>query len=295
MNLQQLRYLVAAADTGSFSGAARAERVSQPVVSRALHALEREHGLLLFRREGRRVGLTDAGAALVAAARRAVDAVDDVERVAQRLALGRELVVVSTPTNSALISSVVARFIRLRPQASLRLRRANAMDEVEAMVAAREADLGFGDLTAPVVHDHIHREPLWRVEVVLVSPVGADLPAVVPHTLLADLPLVLPPEDSERRESIDGLVVGASGQRPDPVLATDERSAWATSARQGIGSFLSYRAVAEDLDDVDVRDLSPALDVVVGFVHASDGISDDGQALIDLAWRGDPPPGCHPV
>ena len=48
MNLQQLRYLVAAADAGSLSGAARASLVTQPVVSRALHDLERDYGVVLF-------------------------------------------------------------------------------------------------------------------------------------------------------------------------------------------------------------------------------------------------------
>src|SRR6478752_3561124 len=70
MNLQQLRYLVTAADAGSFSAASRTLQISQPVLSRALHSLERECKLVLFRRDGRRLVLTDAGTTVVASARR---------------------------------------------------------------------------------------------------------------------------------------------------------------------------------------------------------------------------------
>src|SRR5690242_18226675 len=116
MNLQQLRYLVAAADAGSLSGAAREERVSQPVVSRALHNLERELHVLLFRRHGRRLVLTQAGEAIVASARRALDAVDDVQRTAQRSAHDAELVVVSTPTNSTLMTPIFTSYLQSAPR-----------------------------------------------------------------------------------------------------------------------------------------------------------------------------------
>src|SRR5258708_826797 len=116
MNLQQLRYLVAAADTGSVSGAARVERVSQPVVSRALHNLEREYHAVLLRRTGRCLTLTDAGRAVVAAARDALAAMEEVERTARQAALGSELVVVTTPTNGMLLSPIVTSFISHRPQ-----------------------------------------------------------------------------------------------------------------------------------------------------------------------------------
>jgi LysR family cyn operon transcriptional activator len=55
MNLQQLRYLVATADEGTMTSAATACHVAQPVLTRAVRALERELGVLLLRRRGRGV------------------------------------------------------------------------------------------------------------------------------------------------------------------------------------------------------------------------------------------------
>src|SRR3954464_12165637 len=148
MNLQQLRYLVAAADTGSFSGAARREYVSQPVLSRALRGLERELGVEVFRREGRRVVVTDGGAAVVAAARRVLDAIDDLHVTAAGEAERRDLVVTATPTNSSLFAPILSAFIDRHPHVRMRLSRAPDTAAVCATVTDRTADLGFCDVAA---------------------------------------------------------------------------------------------------------------------------------------------------
>ncbi len=293
MNIQQLRYLVAAADTGSVSGAARSERVSQPVVSRALRTFEREQGVRLFRRDGRCLAFTEAGVTVVAAARRALAAIDDVTAQARRLAVRAELAVVATPTNSALLSSIVTSFVRHHPGIALRLRRANSMAEVAAMVLAGEAEIGFGDIPEDLA-EVLRAQPLWSVDVALVSPIGTDLPDAVPPGLLREAQLILPPDGSERRRMIDERITGGpAGTRP-PALATDERSAWLSSAQQGLGSYLSYLAVACDLDGVEIRPFDPPIVVEVGFLQRSDGVSDQGTEMMRLALGCPPPAGCRP-
>jgi DNA-binding transcriptional LysR family regulator len=290
MNPQQLRYLVAAADTGSLSGAARSNHVSQPAVSRALHDLEREFDLQLFRRDGRRLVLTDTGALVANAAREALGAFENVERLARRAAT-RELRLVATPTNSVLLGPISAHFLKQHPHVALRLLRANDMQDVAKAVAGGDADLGFGDIDG-FDDPRCRCEPLWTVEVVLVSPSGLDLPQTIPVADLADQALVLPTGQSQRRKMIDDLVSEAAGRLPQQTLATDERSAWSSSARFGIASFISYRTVAAELDDVELRALDPSLDTTVGFVIGRD-LSRDAAAFIAMA-RADPaPPGCH--
>ncbi len=61
MEFHQLRYFVAAAETGSMSQAARREHVSQPALSRQVAQLERRLGVALFERRRQRIRLTDAG------------------------------------------------------------------------------------------------------------------------------------------------------------------------------------------------------------------------------------------
>lgn len=70
LSLRSLRYLVAVADAGSVTGAARRMHVSQPSISEAVAALEAELGVaLLLRHHARGVTLTPAGARVVAEAR----------------------------------------------------------------------------------------------------------------------------------------------------------------------------------------------------------------------------------
>ena len=69
MELQQLRYFCAIADTGSFSRAAQHTHVSQPSLSQQIRKLEDELGTRLFDRLGRTVQLTELGRAFLPRAR----------------------------------------------------------------------------------------------------------------------------------------------------------------------------------------------------------------------------------
>jgi len=67
-----LRYFLAVVDNGNFSRAAQQVNVAQPTLSVGIAKLEKALGVPLFERTNRRVHLTDAGAQLLAHARRNV-------------------------------------------------------------------------------------------------------------------------------------------------------------------------------------------------------------------------------
>src|SRR6516165_129252 len=87
MELHQLRYFVAVAQTGNFSRAAERCHVSQPSLSQQILKLERRLGQPLLNRLGRRAVLTDAGRLLLDRATNILATVDDAER---RLCAGAE-------------------------------------------------------------------------------------------------------------------------------------------------------------------------------------------------------------
>ena len=70
MRQTQLRSFHAVAQSGSFTAAARLLGVSQPTVTTQVGALEREFGVELFSRRGRRVALTETGSGLLDITRR---------------------------------------------------------------------------------------------------------------------------------------------------------------------------------------------------------------------------------
>ena len=65
MELEQLRQFIAAAESGSFSAAARALYISHSTICRSVSALEEELGVRLVERDNRFIGLTAAGRALL--------------------------------------------------------------------------------------------------------------------------------------------------------------------------------------------------------------------------------------
>ena len=80
MELHQLRYVLAVSEAGSITRASERLHLAQPSLSTQIRKLERELGIPLFERLGRRVRLTAAGEAFVAHAERALREVDEARR-----------------------------------------------------------------------------------------------------------------------------------------------------------------------------------------------------------------------
>jgi DNA-binding transcriptional LysR family regulator len=83
--LQELQVFVRAAESGSFSRAARELSLSQPSVSRIIGELEARLGVKLLLRTTRRITVTDAGALFLDRAREILAEIEDAEDAARGL------------------------------------------------------------------------------------------------------------------------------------------------------------------------------------------------------------------
>ena len=112
------------ADSGGISRAARSLRLSVPMASRHLRALEEELGVPLVRRTTRRLGLTEAGTELLPRARRLLRDVDEARDAVRPGKGARGLLVVSAPVSFglALIAPLVPRLLEAHPRLSLEVR-----------------------------------------------------------------------------------------------------------------------------------------------------------------------------
>ncbi|MDQ3439316.1 MAG: LysR substrate-binding domain-containing protein [Planctomycetota bacterium] len=197
MELHQLRYFIAIAESHSFSRGAAACMVAQPSLSQQIQKLEREVGRRLFDRLGRTVALTDAGRALLPRARRILSEVDGVERgVADEVDAGRgELTIGAIPTIAPfLLPGAVGRFIRSQPDAQLLVREDLTANLLEGLIRA-ELDLCVCAL--PVDDERILTEQLVAEPLLVAAARGHPLakargvrpaelddePAVVLHEL----------------------------------------------------------------------------------------------------------------
>jgi DNA-binding transcriptional LysR family regulator len=86
LTLDQMRILVAVADVGSFSAAARQLGRVQSAISQSIQTLETTLGLTLFDRSGKTPRLTDAGKALVGDARALIAGARAIRARAQSMA-----------------------------------------------------------------------------------------------------------------------------------------------------------------------------------------------------------------
>ncbi|MGW5443323.1 LysR family transcriptional regulator [Streptomyces asiaticus] len=145
MELQQMRYVVAVAETNSFTRAAERCLVVQSALSHQIARLEKELGARLFERTSRRVRLTPAGAAFLPAARQCLDA---AERAAAEVAAavgevrGR-LAVGLIPTVTAVdIPGALRDFRERYPRVRISLR-VGASDELVEQVEEGALDVAF--------------------------------------------------------------------------------------------------------------------------------------------------------
>ena len=83
MNLRDLRYFIALAESRHFGQAATRTFVSQPTLSGQIRKLEAELGVALFERTTKAVALTPLGEALLPLARRTVEEADALAQLAK--------------------------------------------------------------------------------------------------------------------------------------------------------------------------------------------------------------------
>jgi DNA-binding transcriptional LysR family regulator len=95
--LQELAVFVRAAESGSFSRAARELGLSQPSVSRIVGELEARLGVTLLLRTTRRITVTDAGALFLDRAREILAEIEDAEDAARGLDSLRGIIRLALP------------------------------------------------------------------------------------------------------------------------------------------------------------------------------------------------------
>lgn len=159
MELRHLTYFVAVAERLSFSRAAEALQVAQPAISQQIRALERDLGMPLFERVGKRVALTDAGQAFLPHARHILASVANAQHeMRQRGSLLRGRASLGAPpTISAhILPKRLTAFERTYPGLEVTLREAGTETLIN-LVTMGELDLAI--VSSSVLPPSVESQP----------------------------------------------------------------------------------------------------------------------------------------
>jgi LysR family hydrogen peroxide-inducible transcriptional activator len=255
-----LRYLIAVAEHRHFGRAAAAARISQPTLSTMIRQWERRMRCVVFERGSRSVTITHAGERVIAAARKALDALREIEAVATEskspffgpLRLG----VIPTVGPYAL-PFVTAALERAFPELEAPIREGTTADLTAALDAGR-IDVALLAIL-PGMRGRYTAEALYEEPFVAALPRGHRLAerATIDPTSLAGERLLLLDEGHCLREQ----ALAVCQRRSEATAGPDYRATSLETLREIVASgagvtLLPALAVHEDDRRITMRPLS---------------------------------------
>lgn len=287
MELRDLRYFVAVAEALHFRQAAERLHITQPALSRQIHALEAELDVQLFHRSKRSVKLTLAGQTFLEEARQILRHAEQAVLTTQRTARGEMGKLRLSFTPSALrgiVPEIVRGFRDRYPDVQLTMTERCTQDQVEAFLA-HQLDVGF--LYPPIDNTLLTTTPL-RTETLVVA-LPQDHPLALHTSLklsdLANEPFILHPrqEGPHLHDHIVSLCQQA-GFRPQII-----QEAVASQTRIGlVAAGMGITLIPETLKDQEVpaviyRNLQGvALSLQLAIARRSDDFSPVVQHFFQL-------------
>ncbi|MFI8852472.1 LysR family transcriptional regulator [Streptomyces sp. NPDC053499] len=278
MQLQQLRYFAAVADTRHFTRAAQREHVAQPSLSQQIRSLERELGAELFHRARGHISLTDAGEALLPLARRILADTETARREVQEVAQlrrGRVRLGATPSLCASLVPDVLRAFHERYPGVELVVHEDGSQDLVRVL-AAGELDLALIITPLAAQGPVLATAELLSEELVVVS--APDAPAPVRRSGsrsrirvedLRDRPLAMFRRGYDLRE----LTVAACREAGfEPVFGVEggEMDAVLGFVRAGLGVAVVPRMVADRSGLRVTRFAAPGLHRTISVAHRAD-------------------------
>jgi LysR family hydrogen peroxide-inducible transcriptional activator len=253
VELDQLRYFAEVVRRGTYAEAATHLSVSQPAIWKRVNNLERELGIALFERVGRRVRPTTAGRQLAEQAAGVIAAAERLREDATAISRGtRGLVrLVCSPPHLERLAGAIARFVSEQPEVELRIVEAGEIDPV-ALLGSGQADVvtAAANLRAPGGF------PMYETRVVAIFPPGEGTrrPGHVSVDEFEGRPLLTAPSGYYSRVELEAAC-SRKGFQPSILIESANASALATMAEQGVG----VAVIADDALPSTRRGLHPTV------------------------------------
>ena len=253
MRLAHLRTLVNIAEHGSLSAAAKAQRISQPAVTKQVQRMESELGLpLLVRGPKRGAELTPAGERVLKFARQTLSRHEELE---QYLALLKDVVpgilslAASTIPGEYILPALLGRFKVLYPEIRITLRIGDTKQIINEVI---EGTIELGIIGAKINNPRLHFVRFLEDELIVVVPHGHrwwNKTCIDVHNLI-DEPIIIRERGSGTRISMENKLpqLGISFDSLNIIAEVGSTTAvkQAIKAKLGI-TLISERAVDDEI------------------------------------------------
>ncbi|WP_169308886.1 LysR substrate-binding domain-containing protein [Paracoccus gahaiensis] len=219
IKLRHIRAFLDIAALGGLTPAARAQGVTQPALSRSLAELESLLDARLFRREGRRLVLTEAGHRFRDHAARAVQMLDAGAAALHPQAAGRLVVGILPTVATRLFPRVALRFAAQVPQVTLAV---ETGPHAHLIGLLRDGRIGLmiGRMPAAADMAGLSFHHLYEDHVALVCRRGHPMRGAPAAEALAACPLILPPRSALIRRTVDDYLLARNLSGLHPAFET---------------------------------------------------------------------------
>ncbi|MER7080607.1 LysR family transcriptional regulator [Saccharopolyspora kobensis] len=285
MELRQLSYVVAVAETGSFTRAAQRCFVVQSALSEQIARLESELGVRLFERTSRRVQITPAGEGFLGPAREALAAAERArsEAVARSSEIRGSLVIGSiAPLTAVNLPDLLAGYREKHPAVRVTLRSSLVRDQLQ-QVRERTCDIAFVDIGTGELPRGFAGRVLKNDDLVAIVPHGHRLAGskVVTPAQLAEEDMVDMPLRSGIRGHNDAAFA-AAGVTRTVAFEADTMAMLEQLVARGLGLGVVFAAVAARMSTVDSIPTAGIASRTVQAVSLASGISPAARAFLEL-------------
>ncbi|TDC40200.1 LysR family transcriptional regulator [Micromonospora sp. 15K316] len=261
MQLHQLRYFVAVAEVRHFTQAADIVGITQPSLSKQIHALEGDLGAPLFERVRGNIALTAAGEVLLPLARRILADVDTATREVQELVglrRGRVRLGATPSLATSLAPPVLRRFRDAHPAVDLRVEEGGSQDLVRDLLRG-DLDLALIIMPGQGADPGLRVDPILRESLVVASvadPAAGPADGELRITDLRDRPMVMFREGYDLR---DATIQACRAAGFEPTFAVDggEMDAVLSFVEAGLGIALVPGIVVARRPGVRITRLAP--------------------------------------
>jgi len=272
MELRQLTYFLAAAQTQNFRKAAEMCLVAQPALSRQIAALEMELGVELFKRVKQRVVLTVAGQEFATYARQAMDQLQQGQLAMARLQDGQHGTVevgCVEPLTTAFLPTIFPTFHERYPHIQLKVR-VNRTDALLKLIEQGELDLGliFNPNVRPevLVVKELFRQPL-QVMVAVDHHLAQTPDTPVTLAQIQHEPLFLLRETSRLRRAVE-RIFAANNISTQPIVEIESLAGLKELVKSGHGITFMLQALLRPSEIASEIILLPIADVSEEFIFA---------------------------